>query len=451
MGVRLALVRVALAVGAASALTPQPLTKNATPTVRTAPARVIVHVGPRKTGSSAIQRALLEPPLKLRRLLAREDAFVIPRIPGRWTGFMSHGNIAQALSHNDGAGPVQEDSRELVALDKAVGQTAAAPGARLLLSSEGFSMPKCNATWLLGALAPRLRSVRVVVAYRRLFEWVPSLHNQIFKDKAILPRTLGKAVERFGGLPPYATLVDFLGKSPGSRAHWREHGWSGSVYDRYRALGADVTLLNIHAAEPPLRQLMCAHMSAQRSCEWLQESSTGRALVTARLHSARPREHMSVLDVLTAATKRGIIRKTIASTTLLGGAARWLEDRLARGELPPLPLRCASQRQLAELLRFSIAEEARLLPAWHSADALRARFEKAVNASTFCSADVDAALTDGGPWHTALRDRTAFVGTSLQAAETYLADVTTLELGSDVDQSALQEPLSALKAALFGG
>lgn len=360
------------------------------------PPRAVVHAGPMKTGSTALQEALIAPDSGLRRLVEREDAVVVPTIDGVWTGALQHLNIMM----DQRSGRTLQRTPSGRALTAAARRVASSPGAQLLISAEVLSDPDADGRRLLELLAPPLAAVEVVLVYRPYHEWAVSLHAE---DTRPVPYRPGYTLAHAGSL--HVPLVEWLSTPLGIDR------WVGRAHDRWARLpSANVTLIRLRddgpggSTAPLLTRFVCERMRAAHGCAWLRATSKGKALANRRSNEAQPPVYAHVMDVLAAASASGLVGADLARRTLWADVVATAFAKVhPEGVLPAPKVRCAAERQLEAIWNFTEAEERRLVGEPEplspgGGPALRARFERAVNASAYCSADTNATLQPGGEW-----------------------------------------------------
>lgn len=225
------------------------------------------------------------------------------------------------------------------------------------------------------------------------------MHNQWFKDEhrasAHIDVPLLQAAQK------HTPLVDFLASPHGSsatatRLRTIRASWTGPAHDRlHRALapgGGTVRLLNLHASAGGsaalMTELLCELMHAAGACQAMREGRSQAATAAQHDNPSTPARRMHTLDILAAAALHGKLR----GVTFNNVSAH--ADRLAQRWGAPIRLRCLAEREAQELLRYSAAEERRLLPTWHVARRLRDAFTRARTEHRLCSADSHAALRD---------------------------------------------------------
>ncbi len=135
--------------------------------------RLILHIGPHKTGSSALQRHLA---LNRRALAARGVTFPRPVRPVGWLGSV----------HRDLCEP--QTAAELQALVAAYAERIDASGAETaILSAEGLGAAQRDHTAALARLGDAF-DVRVITFVRRMDFFLESLYRQLIRNQNSLDR-----------------------------------------------------------------------------------------------------------------------------------------------------------------------------------------------------------------------------------------------------------------------
>lgn len=423
--------------------------------------RAVVHIGPQKTASTALQRALIGSAGggRLRMITRHVDHFDVPsRLPGRWGGQMNHGNLAAAIRQPNGSALLGDRQAQAV-LRVLREHVSRARDARhhLLLSSELFSSADARPELLVGALLPT-HAVHVVLVYRRFFDWAVSMHFQRFRDVRQSPKQADPSRRvLWRRAHQHVPLVGYLSRLLGDADSADRGHWAGTAYDMWSgaAPGARVLVVDFHenTRAPLLTRFVCEAMRARSGCAWLTRSKNGAKLASERRNEAWSGTPMPVVDVVSAAVVAGVIPAQVANVTARHSAMLAVQKRLRpddhgrhpggmHGDLVIPPV-CLAAGELDRLWRFSLAEERRLVPRGHDATRLRARFDAAVAARLFCSADTAAVLANE-TWLRVLRDPHTY---ARQEAEENAARPA-LEAGAEVLQCRLRWRRRVAVAAL---
>ena len=149
----------------------------------------VIHVGPHKTGSTSIQQFITR-----EKELIRKDNYVVPVVPGGWHSKNS-GHIAACFheTRSEEASSLCPHKKKALIIQtfaKFIDETAAlnenitAIPTNILISSEEFDRPQMDIATLKNMFEPRFK-VRIVIYYRRFYDWVVSYHNQLTKSTKI--------------------------------------------------------------------------------------------------------------------------------------------------------------------------------------------------------------------------------------------------------------------------
>ena len=202
--------------------------------------RAVFHVGPHKTGSTSIQRFLWD----YREKLMQEDGYIIAAIKSGRPGIKNMASLAVCLNRD-----LDEVARE----EKLNGWCTDAARAEsdfvkvledltvhnnkqkkdmkhLVASSEELDRHQLDIEWLQRRLEPTFE-IRIVVYYRRFYDWLGSYFNEIAKKMLMQNKTV----------PP---MGDWLEENLSAKAE--QH--SLRVYQRYAdVFGVEaVTVLDFH-------------------------------------------------------------------------------------------------------------------------------------------------------------------------------------------------------------
>ncbi|MAT93918.1 MAG: hypothetical protein CME59_15100 [Halioglobus sp.] len=191
---------------------------------------LILHMGRHKTGTSTLQRYLLQQRAHLR------DHGVEASAVGAKKDGRANNLLARACNDEMAAGHAQR--REEYRADLAAEFAALAPGQRLLVTSEGFQ----NAN---PAHVARLfpRPLQLVVYLREQFSYLLSSYCQIVHNQAVSLDVADYAARHFDA--DYTAFLDAWA------AALPDASWTVRVYDRERLLGGDICRDFMHAIGLP--------------------------------------------------------------------------------------------------------------------------------------------------------------------------------------------------------
>lgn len=214
--------------------------------------RAIIHVGPHKTGSTAIQEFFYRNKETL-----LQDNFVIPQLDDLFTAHKTVANLAFCLNKKRDPLPLHCDEvfrNTTIFLDRARREKR-----NVILSSEEFSKFDVDLEHL-SALLHGFR-VETVVVYRRFYDYMRSLYFE-------LHRHVGR--ERIHKILNRPTFDEWL--TPAILKVWQANH-AVQVRDRYRTIG-QVQVYNWHslAASEFLANFVCS-LKLQNTCETAQNTN----------------------------------------------------------------------------------------------------------------------------------------------------------------------------------
>ncbi len=316
----------------------------------------VVHVGPHKTGTSTLQNFIYENEDALEALKKDNYQFAVPR---------KTNPILERCLHDE---TIQSDDCSVILGDfesfiKNTNNTS-----NILISYEGLDNPKVNITKLVSYLEPRYK-VHIVVYYRRFYDWIHSLYNELFK----------RAWKR----KDFPSFVEWLPKTwkPLSRSTY-----STAVFDRYKNTSGiyNVSIANMHydaANFDSVRTFLCDHVdNVPHACEAAKSRQTENDNRSSSL------DWMLFCDRI---TKYHSIR-------LSPDDKRWEEIEEKYKNMLQIPRVCLPDDLKGELLQLSIESEVALTPEWwynsrEGLENLKTDFEEKIN-SKLCSIDAEAIL-----------------------------------------------------------
>jgi hypothetical protein len=263
-------------------------------------------------------------------------------------------------------------------------------------------------------------SVQIVVAYRRLYEWLPSKYNSITKgatggDWPIKKqpsgdssgasirnvserRKAGKAVEAFH-LDGRGIFSDLVREIEETVQHPTE-----TVKRNYAHHFPNVTVIDLHnltatgTGDPYFEHFVCRVLpSAVHTC---------RAVRAGRIDDSSKNPSVSFhYDMLAVAAHQKDIYTGQSSRSSVASAIHRRQENLLQLSPNEFPLRCLSNETVARLLNLSLKTEQNLF--WDDWTAEqesehRAGFAATLQKRKYCSLDTSATLKDAG-WQSFLR------------------------------------------------
>lgn len=216
--------------------------------------------------------------------------------------------------------------------------------------------------------------IRIVVTYRRLFEWLHSAYYQFYRfscQQDVSPYVTD-AKERALRLGPVQTFPQFLEMMGGGDYKYLKHPIL-HFQDEFRKYGfRDFVILNMHDDEDHTIHFVCHIMNATRACQKLIPSHkqtddldhnlvSGAAPAAGVANAGTPLHHMRMAQ---QAILRGIV--DVSKNNETASCSQVYNNKFRRQEqssLPnaSLPLQCLPEESAKELLRASLQAEQQLL------------------------------------------------------------------------------------------
>jgi hypothetical protein len=195
---------------------------------------VVLHVGPHKTGSTTLQKKLLNYEQEL-----NQDGFFLPgAIPGLHSAYKSLANIAFSLQGYNRHTKAKTWPAFHAFLNRSNGHN-------IILSSEEFDRPSVNISRLASLLESR--RVQVVIVYRRLYAWLFSwyfeLHRYKLHRRWDVPRA-SLSRNRFDAFAEWLRLQLVEANDPTQFQHPLQ---AGAVLRRYQKHFGEVSIINFQA------------------------------------------------------------------------------------------------------------------------------------------------------------------------------------------------------------
>ena len=244
----------------------------------------ILHVGPHKTGTTTLQALMYD---SLGKELVRDGYLVPPDIPGRFPGRKSMANLAFSLQQNNSSG-----SEEIwKAFERYLSQNTSTG---ILISSEEFDKAAVNISALKSALEPKYH-VRVVVVYRRFFEWVVSYYAELYKWSTTKYQ--------------FPSFVEWLRRQEMQSPSYKHELQTSNVVKRYQRYFEDVQILNYHDKKSLEESFFCDALRNEngQACQKVQASKSTQM--------NRRRSDLDSTRLLIAAKKEGLISKRTNKAT----------------------------------------------------------------------------------------------------------------------------------------
>jgi len=330
----------------------------------------IIHVGPRKTGSSSIQRAIKEK--------YSEDL----RIENYVSIVSNHHAFTHCLARNeirdDWLSKCEKFSEVLDGFKATIGD-ARAKNANILISNESFDQTGfINVTQIQELFSGF--DVHVIVTYRRFFEWMVSKFGQMYRHSPDW-RQWDALGDKTNNIVSSSSRKDI-------KKLYSAH-YSLEVYRMYADAGFQTHMLNFHANSNVVKSFFCLDvLNTPTICKKETESET-----TTR---ANEKETIAFDEIVVAAQESGILDGTKLTRVEAREAVQaYFEQTLGQTEAD-LPKVCIQQRELNLLERVSVMSESLAVPNFYSRvgqQELLTRFES-YKTEGFCSVDTAIVLNE---------------------------------------------------------
>ena len=207
----------------------------------------VIHVGPHKTSTTSLQQSIVD---YYKKGILPSDNFTIPLPPNMKGSMWKKASwIAHCFHPKPDSGWYGCDSNnrnKTMEYFSSFLSNASKTNSNILISAEDFTRVGVNMTLLQEYFIDF--EVKVVVFYRRFYDWILSFYNQE-----------AKADSR------YPIFVEWIETNVDKKIQM----YTAAVYDRYKA-HFDVSILNMHdsASNPILPTFFCQYIgSAQNSCD----------------------------------------------------------------------------------------------------------------------------------------------------------------------------------------
>jgi len=349
------------------------------------PTKVILHVGPHKTGSTAIQSSLQ---LDLYHKSLASDNYML--LPGYLMGYSTKSALKRCLNTSGKKCPTDIIQQM---------QKAKSNSHNILISSEQFDYYRPMKQ--IQAFFKHFDSIQIVVVYRRFFEWLASWYGQDRRN-------------HWKDWNPSSSMnfVDIVTKK-GVRGWYKNDRYSINAYNHYKEY-FNVSWLNMHANKGDVvENFFCSSvLNAPNTCNANADfkRTQNASLVKKVKYNIAPMMKMAYDEIVTAAYDQGLINGTaITRSDARLFLKKYQKNHMRLGEgkeaaYNEFPKICLPEETLEELLTVSLEAEREYYSSFlqHSnataqtqgEEALRCKFEKMKSGNAFCSIDTRSVLVD---------------------------------------------------------
>ncbi|KAL7530243.1 hypothetical protein ACHAWF_003300 [Thalassiosira exigua] len=337
---------------------------------------VILHAGPHKTGTTALQAFIYDMMYKNDTIFLRDNIRVptydeLPGVFGKEGVGLNLPHCSIEKYKRDGGNMnvgMCDPMRKAFPLFL---QDAYNKAQNVLIVAEDFDRKEINFKRLRFFLQP-YKKVKVVVTYRRLHDWLPSYYNQIVKHYILIYAR---------GELHYPSIVEWLDNNYDDflLAH------SVEVAERFRSydIVKSVDILNMHDISDSIGHFFCNHLQAKAVCQVIKD---GAKPSKSNIGTDHEIERLAI-----NASLHGKISTNFHRPVNIDRAARHLQKRVKEMELT-LPRICPGESMLEQILHMEMEHERNYFPEWYESlggdQGLKEAFEAATK-KKLCALDVD--------------------------------------------------------------
>lgn len=346
---------------------------------------IILHVGPHKTGTTALQSFIYHLIYTNNETVFLRDNLRIPiydELPGVFAKEGVGLNLPHCMVENYKRDGGQMNPSMCDPMRKAFPEflrDAYDKGQNVLIVAEDFDRKEIDYDRLQFYLRPYKR-VKVLVGYRRLHDWLPSWYNQIVDHYSAK-----YAQDELY----YPSFVEWLDKT--HHSFMEKHAIE--VAARYRRLDIveSVEFLNIHQIPDLIEYFFCTKLRAKAVCQAIKDGAKPPKLNIGTDHEYG--------RVAIKASLVGKIKANLHRPLTLIRAARQLKSYVEKnGANETLPRICPAEKLSEKIFRTERKNERKFFPEWYEYqggdEGLRKSFDAAVK-KKFCSYDTDKILEMG--------------------------------------------------------
>ncbi|KAL7457513.1 hypothetical protein ACHAWC_009057 [Mediolabrus comicus] len=347
---------------------------------------IILHVGPHKTGTTALQSFIYEL-AKSNNTIFLKDNLRIPTtkdLPGVYDGAGTGINLAYCSVEKYKQGGGQMSARMCTSMQDAFPKfvlDAYNKSQNILIVAEDFDIVGMDFSRLHHFLLP-YKKIKIISTYRRLHEWLYSWYNQIVNAYRLIYAT---------GDEKYPTFVEWL-RHFDSMVH--RHGVAvAERYNSYKFIES-VHLINMHDVGRD-----SSSVPENFFCNILQTETVCNAIKA----GARPQnenighDHEYERLAIEAKLAGKIPEKAVTRKLTLARSAAFLKKQIDLKNIT-LPIICPSEEIMEKMFQHTVEHEKKYLLEWHESqggeEGLRDALKKA-GQKKMCAYDTVKILDEG--------------------------------------------------------
>ena len=341
--------------------------------------RLIIHVGPAKTGTTTLQTSFTYLKDSLRRdNLDYQGRFYRPFVDAKGNYILNR--TSSSLLEGFRALRYCSDKRKCVLEVKEILQRHRGYPRNILLSDETFDSWKAEDYELLREILSEEWQVEVLVVYRRYYEWLLSKKYQFERLDYTNPRKTRWPRGKGGPRPVFPDWIEKDIPSPAFVAR--------QVNGTFPLLWA-----NLHSKDGVVGDTVCNALAAEKACAKTLDLSKGRDNVV--MNKAKDGTDLRYYDSIAVGAK-DMINISAFSRPYIRKAVQSFHEKGKSLTLQTLPILCPSENELQQLLAISLQMERDVYPnisppAYQQhVDGFQAR----ASDQSFCWVDVGMVLAD---------------------------------------------------------
>ena len=341
----------------------------------------IIHVGPHKTGSTAIQATL-----DLKDKILQHDNYALPSdadVPGPYVGRKRMANLPMYVYNSSLVNLAEFGPTFQAFLKRSQNEKK-----NIIISAEGLDT---NDPFYLNTIIGPGFHTRIIIMYRRYFEWIVSSYHGRYKT-----------VRDYNS--PFPDIETFLADTSKAECDSRK------TYDSYKRVFDDIIMLNYNSEKSIMESFFCdGVIGAEHTCQNVIENETNeqhanpagntegqRVINEALKNNILPSDRIdevlqNIGDSQTIDEQIGALEESYYSK--LDQVASRVNEELLK-ENNPLTS-CVKDDVLEQMYQKTLEEEKLLLPEWFEEKKLQESFDEfCQNRLKLCYMNVTAVFQD---------------------------------------------------------